>query len=133
MIVSGDRVAVYVGEKVGSVIVPPFTTLGVERAGQIVAGVVFNVWTGPDVQLTIAAEPGAVTRAFLRRVGRYLTEELGCIRATIETEQPHVADIALRMGGKVEGTKRDLYGEGRDGVVIGVLRRDWFLTTGGDH
>lgn len=127
MIVSGNRVADYVGKKVGSVIVPPFTTLGLERGGEIVAGVVFNVWTGPDAQLTIAAEPGGVTRAFLRRVGRYLTDELGCIRATIETEQPHVADIALRMGGKVEGVKRNLFGAGRDGTVIGVLKEDWFL------
>lgn len=127
MIVAGPKVAGYVAGKVGAPIVEPFTTLGIERGGEIVAGIVFNVWTGPDAQLTIAAEPGALTRAFLRRVGTYLTEELGCIRATIETEQRHVAAIALRMGGKVEGVKRDLFGEGRDGTVIGILKRDWFL------
>lgn len=127
MIVSTPAVAEYVGRKVGAKIVEPFTALGVESRGQIVAGVVFNVWTGPDVQMTIAAEPGFITRAFLRRVGRYATEELGCVRATIETEQASVADIALRMGGKVEGVKRDLFGEGRDGTVIGILKRDWFL------
>lgn len=127
MIVTGNHVAEYVGAKVGSVIVPPFSTLGIERSGQIVAGVVFNVWTGPDVQMTIAAEPGAITRRFLKRVGHYATNELGCIRATIETEQPQVVDIALRMGGKIEGVKRDLFGPERDGTVIGILKRDWFL------
>lgn len=127
MIVADDRVAHFVGRKVGSVFQPPYACLGVERGGDIVAGIVFNVWTGPDVQLTIAAEPGALSRRFLRRVGLYIVKELGCIRATIETEQPHVVEMALRMGGKIEGVKRDLFGPGRDGTVIGVLKKDWFL------
>jgi hypothetical protein len=127
MIVSGSAVAEYVGRRTGATIIEPYTSLGVARQGEIIAGVVFNVWTGPDVQMTIAAEPGALSRAFLRRVGRYATDELGCIRATIETEQAHVAAMALRMGGRVEGVKRDLFGEGRDGTVIGILKRDWFL------
>ena len=127
MIVSDERVAAFVGERLGAAIYPPFTALGVERRGKIVAGIVFNCWTGPDAQLSIAADRGCITKPFLRRVGKYLTDELGCIRATIETEQPHVIDMAIRMGGKIEGVKRDLYGEGRDGVVIGVLKKDWFL------
>lgn len=128
MIVSDERVVGYVSRKVGARLVPPYTALGVERDGDIVAGIVFNVWTGPDVQLSIGAEPGALSRRFLRRVGLYITNELGCVRATIETEQPHVIDMALRMGGKIEGVKRDLFGPGRDGTIIGVLKRDWFLT-----
>lgn len=127
MIVTGDKVADYVGAKLGTTFVPPFTALGVERQGRVVAGVVVNVWTGPDAQLSIASERGALTRRFLRRLGRYLMDELGCIRATIETEQADVACIALRMGGKVEGVKRDLFGPGRNGTVIGVLKEDWFL------
>lgn len=127
MIVSGADVAAYVAGRLETNYYPPFTALGVEQDGVIVAGIVFNCWTGPDVQLSIAAEPGAMSRRFLRRVGLYITQELGCIRATIETEQPHVVEMALRMGGQIEGMKRDLYGEGRDGTVIGVLKKDWFL------
>lgn len=127
MIVSGARVATYVADRLGSAFATEHTALGIEREGRLVAGVVFNCWTGPDVQLSIAAEPGALSRRFLRRVGLYITKELGCIRATIETEQPHVIDMALRMGGVVEGVKRDLFGEGRDGTVVGVLKKDWFL------
>lgn len=125
MIVADDRVAHFVGQKVGEVFQPPYACLGVEREGDIVAGIVFNVWTGPDVQLTIAAEKGAISRRFLRRVGLYITKELGCIRATIETEQPHVIDLVRRMGGEVEGIKRNLFGEGRDGTVMGVLKKDF--------
>lgn len=127
MIISGESVAEYVGSKVGSAIIPPYQTLGIEHDGKVVAGIVFNCWTGPDVQLTIAAEPGCLSRRFLRRVGLYITKELGCIRATIETEQTHVVEMAQRMGGKIEGVKRDLFGPGRDGTVVGVLKKDWFL------
>ena len=127
MIVSDSRVAAFVSERIGCELVEPYTALGLEAGGRIVAGVVFNCWTGPDAQLTIAGERGALSRSFLRRVGDYLTRELGCIRATIETEQAHVARMAVRMGGKVEGVKRNLYGPGRDGTVIGILKEEWFL------
>jgi hypothetical protein len=127
LIVSGEKVAAYVADRLGSHFSTEHTALGIERDGRFVAGIVFNCWTGPDVQLSIAAEPGALARRFLRRVGLYITQELGCIRATIETEQPQVIDMALRMGGRVEGVKRDLFGKGRDGTVIGVLKKDWFL------
>lgn len=127
MIVSDDRVAAFVGKKLGVVFAQPFTALGIERRGQIVAGIVFNCWTGPDAQLSIAADRGRITKRFLARVGRYLTDELGCIRATIETEHEHVAKLALRMGGKVEGVKRNLFGAGRDATLIGIQKEDWFL------
>lgn len=127
MIVSGARVSAFVADRLGSRFATEHTALGIERDGRMVAGVVFNCWTGPDVQLSIAAEPGALSRRFLRRVGLYITKELGCVRATIETEQQHVIEMALRMGGAIEGVKRDLFGEGRDGTVVGVLKKDWFL------
>lgn len=125
MIVTGENVAAYVASRLETNFYPPFTALGVARDGAVVAGIVFNCWTGPDVQLTIAAEPGAMSRRFLRRVGLYITKELGCVRATIETEQPSVVDMVERMGGEVEGVKRNLFGEGRDGVVMGVLKKDF--------
>jgi hypothetical protein len=42
----GERVARFVGERCGSIIYPPFTAMGIERSGQITAGVVFNCYTG---------------------------------------------------------------------------------------
>lgn len=127
MIISGEAAAAYVAAKLATTFEPPFTSLGVEHGGVVVAGVVFNCWTGPDVQLSLAAETGALSRRFLRRIGLYVTKELGCIRATIETEQEHVAAMAVRMGGKVEGVKRNLFGPGRDATVIGILKEEWFL------
>lgn len=127
MIVTGDGVAQFVAERVGKErFYPPFTTLGIERDGVIVAGVVFNSFqNGVDIAATVAGEPGAFTRGFIETVGLYVFGQLGCLRISITTEQPKVIAIARRLGGTVEGVKRDAFGAGRDGTMIGILKRDW--------
>lgn len=126
MIIEGERVARFVGEKTGMRFDEGCAALGTSRSGEIVTGFAFSGWTGQDVTIALASD-APLTRKLLRRVAVYVWDELGCIRATVETEQRHVADLALRMGGKVEGVKRNLYGPGRDGVVFGILKEDWFL------
>jgi hypothetical protein len=120
-----ERVAQFVGERVGQPIIPPFVGIGLERDGQLVAGAVFNVYTGPDVQVTVAAEPGAITRAFVRACGEYAFGVAGCERVSIETGHPFVARLALRLGGRVEGVKRNAFGPGLDAFVVGILKADW--------
>lgn len=123
MIVTDGRVGKFVGDRCSSSIIPPFTCIGIERDGSVIAGVVFNVFTGPDVQVTVAGS--GWTRGFLREVGRYVFGQLGCLRMTVETEQEHVKDIAIRFGGQVEGLKRHAFGAGRHSYVVGILRDDW--------
>jgi hypothetical protein len=121
------RVADYLAEKLQTTLHPPFVTIGLARNGAVVAGGLFNIYTGPDIQLTIAAERGCVTRGLLRAWKHYVIEQSGCLRVTIETEQPAVVDMALRLGGKIEGIKRHLFGLGRDGYVVGILGTEWRL------
>jgi RimJ/RimL family protein N-acetyltransferase len=123
VIVTDERVARFVGERVDSIIVPPFTTMGIEHAGDVVAGVVFNHFTGPDVHATIAGH--GWTKGFLADVGHYVFDQLKCIRITVVTEQPHIVRIAERLGGEVEGLLRSHFGQGRDGFLVGILKEDW--------
>lgn len=123
MIVDDGRVARFVGERVSATIYPPFTCMGIERRGEITAGAVFNCFTGNDCQVTIAGH--GWTRGFLAEVGAYVFGRLGCIRMTVETEQPKIVRIAERLGGKVEGLKRDQFGPGRDGFVVGILKDEY--------
>lgn len=102
---------------------PPYTALGLERDGVLVGGVVFNVFEGADVHITAAGT--GWTRGFLRAVGDYVFRQLGCLRFTMETEKPEVAEYAKRLGGEVEGRLRDHFGEGRDAIIIGVLKKDF--------
>ncbi|MCO5157574.1 MAG: GNAT family N-acetyltransferase [Aquamicrobium sp.] len=121
--VTDARVPVFVGTAVGSIIYPPFTAMGLDRRGKIVAGAVFNCFTGADVHATIAGH--VWTRGFLADVGEYLFNQLKVERVTAITHQEKVVRIAQRLGGKVEGRLRNHFGRGRDGLVIGILRDDW--------
>ena len=127
MIVSDERVAQFVGEQVGSSVQAPYTCLGIERDGQIVAGIVFNCWTGEDVELTVATTCGVIPRRLLRRAADYCWRELGCSRVSFTTESPHVIDLATRLGAHTEGRKRHLFGRDRHGVILGILREDWTI------
>lgn len=125
MIVTDGRVVDYVAQRCQTAFVPPFTAMGIESEGRIVAGVIFNCYTGPDIEVTVASEPKAITRSFIREVGRYVFETTGCIRMSVTTDQPHVIDLAKRLGGQTEGRKRNLYGPGRHGIMLGILRENW--------
>lgn len=123
MIVTDERVSRFVGERCGVVVAPPFTTMGIERNGRISAGVIFNYYTGNDIYVTVAGGP--FNRGFITAVGKYVFEQVGCLRMTIQTEQPKIIDISKRLGAKVEGVKRNYFGKGRDATVLGILREDW--------
>lgn len=123
MIVTDERVARFVGKRCGTIIYPPFTCMGLDRDGEIMAGVVFNCFTGNDVAVTVAGGPFG--REFIASVGKYVFGKLGCLRMSITTEQPKVIEIATRLGAQVEGRKRNHFGSGRDGIVLGLLKEEW--------
>lgn len=128
MIVADERVARFVADRLGFGLCPPFTCMGIERDGEIVGGVVFNNFEGGSVHVTVAGE--GWSRSFLRAVGGYVFDTLGCRRMTAVTEYPAIVDLALRLGGQVEGRLRDHFGDGRDGTIMGILRREWrYVTT----
>lgn len=123
MIVTDDRVAKFVGEKLDTIIYPPFTAMGLEKNGNVVAGVIFNCYTGPSIELTVAGK--GWTRKFFREVGSYVFRQLKCARMQFITEDDGVAKLAERLGGKREGILRDRYGKGRDGIMISVLEQEY--------
>lgn len=123
MIVSDERVARFVSEQVGAGLCPPFTAMGTERHGKIINGVIFNCFEGADVHVTIAGH--GWTKGFLADVGQYVFGKLKCERITVQTEQPKIVRIAERLGGQVEGLKRDHFGKGRDAFIVGILKHEY--------
>jgi hypothetical protein len=123
MIVTDERVALFVSEHLGSTIIPPYTSIGVERGGEIVTGVVFNHFEAADIHMTVAGN--CWTKGLLADIGEYVFGQLKCLRITAVTEQPHVVRLAERCGGQVEGLMRNHFGEGRDGYLVGFLKQDW--------
>lgn len=123
MIVSGDYVAHFVASGCGFSPCPPYTTMAIEREGELVAGLIFSCFEGADVQITAYGK--GWTRGFMEEVGRYVYDTLGCCRMSFITEQPEVLAYALRLGGQIEGKMRSHFGPGRDGWIVGVLREEW--------
>jgi RimJ/RimL family protein N-acetyltransferase len=123
MIVSDERVARFVSERLGFGLCPPYTAMGIERDGEIVAGAIFNHFEGADVHVGIVGT--GWTRRFIRAVGTYVFDTLGCERITAITRDDAVCDFARRLGGEIEGRLRSHFGPGHDGIVVGILREEW--------
>lgn len=122
-IVEDERVAAFVFGALSAHLAAPYTCLGIEKDGQVIAGAVFNCFEGPDIHVTIAGH--GWTRAFLATVGDYVFRVLGCERITAITEQPAVVRIGERLGGQIEGCLRNHFGPGRDGFIIGILKDEY--------
>jgi hypothetical protein len=122
-IVADERCARFVSETLGFGLCPPWTAMGLERDGAIVCAVLFNHFEGADVHVTVAGR--GWTRAFLRAVGHYVFDQLGCERITAITRCPEVVRFAERLGGQREGVMRSHFGAGHDGVVLGILREEY--------
>jgi len=123
MIVTDNRVVAFVAEKCGVDFIPPWTAMGIERDGEIIGGVVFNVFEGADVHASVAGR--GWTAGFLAEVGHYVFDSLKCERITALTEQPSIVRLAERMGGQLEGLMRNHFGKGRDAFLVGILKEDW--------
>jgi len=123
MIVADDRVLRFVSEQLDTSFCPPFTTLGIERDGEIIAGCIFNVFESQDLHVSVAGH--GWDRSFFRAVGAYVFDQLGYIRMTALTESPEVVRLAERLGGQIEGCLRNHFGPGRDGIIVGILKEEY--------
>lgn len=123
MIVTDNRVAAFVSERLETQFIPPFTCIGIEKDGEIIAGVVLNVFEGPDCHMSAAGR--GWTKGFLADFGNYIFGQLQCERVTAITEQPEVVRLAERLGGQVEGLMRSHFGAGRDAYIVGILKSEY--------
>lgn len=123
MIVTDERVALFVSQACDVAFVPPYTCMGIERDGEIIGGVIFNVFENFDVHVTVAGS--GWSRSFCQAVGDYVFNQLKCERMTAVTGSPAVVHLALRLGGQVEGLLRNHLGKGRDGFVVGILKEEY--------
>lgn len=123
MIVQGDAVAAFVADQLSTAFEPPYSTIGLAKHGEVIAGVVFNHWEGPDIHVTIAGH--GWTRGILAEVGHYVFGQLRCQRMTAITEKPEIVRLGERLGGQIEGCLRNHFGLGRHGFIVGILKQEY--------
>ena len=121
--VTDNRVIEFVAKRLDKVFIPPYTQMGMEKDGEIIAGVIFNHFEGADIHISVVGK--GWTRGFYADIGDYIFRQLKCSRFTCITETPEVVRLAEKLGGKVEGLMRDHFGPDRDGFVVGILKKDY--------
>lgn len=84
IIANAARVYSYVRERVRVPLISNIKGIGLEQDGELIAGVLYEGFTGPNVWMHVAAEPGShwLTRDFLRTVFHYPFVQLGCQRVS---------------------------------------------------
>lgn len=123
LIVTDERVARFISEASGHSFCPPYSVMGIERDGKVIAGALFNQFEGANVHVSTVGK--GWTKGFLKAVGVYVFDQLGCERMTFTASEPAVVEYALRLGGKVEGVMRSHFAKGVDATIVGVLRNEW--------
>lgn len=104
-----QRIAAYVAGSIGiSPITGNFTAIGLERYGQLIAGVVYSDWNGRSATTSIAIT-GRINRAFLRFIFYYPFVQLKANRltATIEANNLKSQRLVEHMGFKKEAVLED--------------------------
>ncbi len=105
-----------------------FEAIGLERDGDLLAVVVYNLWSGADIAMHVAAMPGRrwMTRGFLRAVFRYPFVQLGCRRVTgyVPASNADALRFDAHLGFRHEGVMREALDNGEDVILYGLLRED---------
>jgi RimJ/RimL family protein N-acetyltransferase len=105
-----------------------YQAIGLERDGELVAVVVFNLYSGADVAMHIAAVPGRrwMTRQFLRAAFRYPFIQLGCRRVSgfVPVTNLDAQRFDEHLGFRREGLMREALPNGEDVIVYGMLERE---------
>jgi len=104
-----------------------FSALGLVRDGYLVAGVVYNNWSGAGVCAHIGALPGRrwMTRAFLRAMFEYPFVQCNRRRITalVARKNRHARRFVENLGFKHEGCVRHAL-ERDDWILYGMLREE---------
>lgn len=120
------RVWAYVHEQVPVPVVAGMKGLGLERDGELIAGVLYEGYNRVNVWMHVATTPGKKwTMEFLRYCFYYPFVELGCKRVSGSVEASNVAAIRFdeHLGFEREAVLRGAAADGGD-VILYVMWRD---------
>lgn len=126
MIVAAPQLRDWLQAKVGMTLAEDAQFMGIIREGEIKAAAAFSHYTGCDIEMSVAGEPGSGSKGFLKALFAYAFEQCGCVRCTVKTRASNARAIKLakRLGFVQEGVQRLGFGD-EDAVLFGLLRNDY--------
>lgn len=121
------RVWEYVQQKSPVPMVAGMKGLGLEHDGELVAGVLYEGYTGHNVWMHVAAEPGRrwLNREYLRYCFHYPFVEMGCKRVGgwVEASNTDARRFDEHLGFRQEAVIKGAAHDGGD-VIFYVMWRD---------
>jgi RimJ/RimL family protein N-acetyltransferase len=104
-----------------------YECIGLEENGDLIAVVLYNIYSGADIAMHIAAVQGRrwMTRDYLRAAFRYPFVQLGCRRVSgfVPATNADAIRFNEHLGFKREGLMRNALWDD-DVIVYGMLREE---------
>lgn len=123
-----DRVIKWVGQRVDENDFGNATAIGLEYDGNLIAGVVYNMYTEAGISMHVAAEPGKrwMNRDFLFRAFAYPFLQLRCNRVTglVRVDNIEARRFDEHLGFVQEGVIRKGAVDGTDMILYGMLKEE---------
>lgn len=103
-----------------------YAAIGLESDGDLVSGVVYNFYTGPDIAMhVVGVGPTWLSRSYLRAAFKYPFVQLGCRRVTgyVPASNSRAQRFDEHLGFQREGLLRHALPDD-DVIVYGMLREE---------
>ena len=121
-----ERIVSWVGKRVEVKDFGSCVAIGLEQDGELIAGVVFNLYSPPSICMHVAAVPGRrwMTREYLFRCFAYPFLQLNCTRITalVREHNEQSQKFVEHIGFVKEGVMRQGSEDGSDLIVYGMLK-----------
>jgi len=122
------RVFAFVSERVALQPVGSMRAIGLERGGKLVAGVVYEGYTGHNIWMHVAAEPGShwLTRDFLRAAFTYPFVQLGVDRVSgyVDASNAAARRFDEHLGFREEAVLKGAARDGGDVILYVMWKKD---------
>ncbi|GAA0696389.1 GNAT family N-acetyltransferase [Dyella marensis] len=134
-----ERVAAWVTERIPDMVIEAGTyqAIGiVDDSENLIAGVIYNHYTGSDISMHVAAEHGRLWAKpeILHGLFAFPFNQLNCRRVTgfVDSTNLHTLSFDQKLGFRIEGRLRDATPHG-DMFILGMTRKEcrWLETKNG--
>ena len=102
--------------------------IGLEEDGELIAGVMYNMYSGASISMHIAAQEGKrwMTKSYLYTCFAYPYVQLGCHRVTglARADNHRATQFIERLGFQQEGLVRMGNKDGTDIKLYGMLKHE---------
>jgi len=127
-LVENAAIVGFIEGKLGAKFSPPYQAFGfVSEDDRPMCAFVFNDNTGSNIEMSVFAERGGLTREVMRYLANYVFVKNGCRRLTVRTKKRNKPLLKMlstnRIGFTYESVQKHFYADD-DAVVFRMLRQD---------